>query len=199
MRRNRNIPPMTYRPASAAGGCMDRGERIMSDRYDERIEDASGANGGAIDDHLRRIRDELAAVESLVRDEQEKQIGAAEIGAILRAGRAGIGKVFNPDLFADPAFDMLLFVFLEEEAGRSVETSACYRASGVPRTTAVRWINMLVSMGMFHSAPHPTDRRLALLSLSEETRASTRQWLEGMRPLVERMAVRPAIAPKTVA
>ena len=82
---------------------------------------------------------------------------------------------------------MLLFVFLEEEEGRVVETSACYRASGVPRTTAVRWINMLVSMGMFESAPHPTDRRLALLSLSDEARAGMRRWLGGLRPLLDRM------------
>lgn len=173
----------------------------MGDRYDGRVEEVAGVTdaAGGIDDRLRRIRDELAAVESMVRDEQEKQISPAEIGTVLRAAREGIGRVFDPDLFADPAFDMLLFVFLEEEAGRSVETSACYRASGVPRTTAVRWINMLVSMGMFHSAPHPTDRRLALLSLNEETRASVRQWLDGLRPLVERIAARPAIAPKPVA
>lgn len=167
----------------------------MSNRYEGRGEESSDG----IDDRLRRIRDELAAVESMVRHDQDIRISPADIGAVLRAAREGIGRVFNPDLFADPAFDMLLFVFLEEEAGRSVETSACYRASGVPRTTAVRWINMLVSMGMFRSTPHPTDRRLALLSLSEEARASVRQWLEGLRPLIERMTVRAGAAPKSAA
>ena len=79
---------------------------------------------------------------------------------LLRLGRwhEGLvpGTALSPEdrrdiaaFFADPAFDMLLFVFLEEEEGRQVETSACYRASGVPRTTAVRWINMLLSMGMW--------------------------------------------------
>lgn len=158
----------------------------MSDRYDARTQ---GVPGG-IDDRIRRIRDELAFVESLVRSEADARITAADIGRIIRSAREGIGQFFDAELFADPAFDMLLFVFLEEEAGRPVETSACYRASGVPRTTAVRWINMMVSNGMFESAPHPTDRRLALLSLSEDTRASVRQWLNGMRPMVERLTIR---------
>ncbi|WP_394664707.1 hypothetical protein [uncultured Sphingomonas sp.] len=158
----------------------------MSDRYDAR----AGETSEGIDDRLRRIRDELALLESLVRSETEARIRPADIGQIIRSAREGIGQVFDAELFADPAFDMLLFVFLEEEAGRPVETSACYRASGVPRTTAVRWINMMVSNGMFESAPHPTDRRLALLSLSEDTRARVRQWLTGLRPMVERMTLR---------
>ncbi len=164
----------------------------MSDRYGGRDE---GMTDG-INDRIRRIRDELAILESMVREENEKRISPVDIGAIIRAAREGIGGFFGGDLFADPAFDMLLFVFLEEEAGRSVETSACYRASGVPRTTAVRWINMLVSMGMFQSTPHPTDRRLGLLSLSDEARVSVRQWLEGLRPLVERIAARNAVTKK---
>lgn len=158
----------------------------MSDRYDSRVEDTPEG----IDDRLRRIRDELALVESLVRSETEARVTPADIGRIVRSAREGIGQFFDAELFADPAFDMLLFVFLEEEAGRPVETSACYRASGVPRTTAVRWINMMVSSGMFESAPHPTDRRLALLSLSENARARVRQWLTGLRPTIERMTVR---------
>lgn len=148
------------------------------------------AEAGGIDDRLRRIRDELALVQSMVRNENEARIAPADIGRVVRSAREGIGQFFESSLFADPAFDMLLFVFLEEEAGRPVETSACYRASGVPRTTAVRWINMLVSLGMFESAPHPTDRRLALLSLSEPTREGMRQWLTALRPLIERMTLR---------
>ncbi|MDQ1232334.1 hypothetical protein [Sphingomonas sp. SORGH_AS_0879] len=158
----------------------------MDDHYDAGVD----AEPAGIDDRLRRIRDELALVESLVRSENEARIAPADIGRVVRSAREGIGRFFDASLFADPAFDMLLFVFLEEEAGRPVETSACYRASGVPRTTAVRWINMLVSLGMFESAPHPTDRRLALLSLSEQTREGVRQWLTSLRPLIERMTLR---------
>lgn len=159
-------------------------------------DDALGGHGPpGIDDRLRRIRDELAVVESMVRNEAEARITATDIGRIIRTAREGIGGFFDAELFADPAFDMLLFVFLEQEAGRTVETSACYRASGVPRTTAVRWINMLVANGMFESAPHPTDRRLALLSLSEGARANVRQWLNTMRPMVERITTRGMAGP----
>jgi len=165
---------------------MGWGMQVMSDRFDIGAEPVSEG----IDDRLRRIRAELEAVETLVRSEAEARITPVEIGRVVRSAREEIGRFFDSSLFADPAFDMLLFVFLEEEEGRQVETSACYRASGVPRTTAVRWINMLLSMGMFENAPHPTDRRLTLLSLSEQARTGMRQWLGSMRPLIERMAAR---------
>ena len=167
----------------------------MSDRDGGRDEDLAGET----DDRYHPVSDEGAAIDAGPREDQDNRITPAAIGSILRAAREGIGDVFSADLFADPAFDMLLFVFLEEEAGRSVETSACYRASGVPRTTAVRWMNMLVSMGMFQSSPHPTDRRLALLRLSEEARGAVRRWLDGLRPLVERIAAHAAAASKPVA
>ena len=158
---------------------------FMSDRYgDEAVSEPTG-----IDDRLRRIRDELDVVETMVRAESEARLAPADIGRVIRSAREGIGRFFDQSLFADPAFDMRLFVFLEEEEGRQVETSACYRASGVPRTTAVRWINMLIGMGLFHSAPHPTDRRLALLSMSEQAREGMRQWLGGLRPLLDRVEV----------
>lgn len=156
---------------------------FVSDRYT----DGAGSDPSGIDDRLRRIRDELDVVETLVRAESEARLTPGDIGNVIRSAREGIGRFFDRSLFADPAFDMLLFVFLEEEEGRQVKTSACYRASGVPRTTAVRWINMLIGMGLFHSAPHPTDRRLALLSMSDEAREGMRQWLGGLRPLLERV------------
>ena len=166
-------------------GSDDRGANVdvMSDRYEDR----AGADPSGIDDRLRRIRDELDVVETLVRAESEARLAPVDIGRVIRSARDGIGRYFDSSLFADPAFDMMLFVFVEEEEGRPVETSACYRASGVPRTTAVRWINMLIGAGLFHSTPHPTDRRLALLSLSDDAREGMRQWLGGLRPLLERV------------
>ncbi|MET4898038.1 transcriptional regulator [Sphingomonadaceae bacterium jetA1] len=138
-------------------------------------------------DRLRHIHDELHAVEAMVRADRDARLTPADIGQVIRAAREGIGQFFDPALFADPAFDMLLYVYLEEEQGNVVETSACYRASGVPRTTAVRWINMLVSMGLFESSPHPTDPRLALLTLTDTARDSMLRWLTTLRPILDRL------------
>lgn len=136
---------------------------------------------------IAQVMSERAAVGSTMRSETGEGITAADVARVIYSARAGIGQFFEPNLFADPAFDMLLFMFLEDDAGRAVETSSCYRASGVPRTTAIRWINMMVANGMFISAPHPTDRRLTLLRLSDDAREGVRRWLNGMRPMIARM------------
>ena len=103
------------------------------------------------------------------------------------ASRRRLTTHLDASLFANPGLDIMLFLFAEGQGGRAVTTNACCAAAGVPRTTAVRWINMLIGMGLFHSAPHPTDRRLALLSMSDEAREGMRQWLGGLRPLLERV------------
>lgn len=86
---------------------------FMSDRYgDEAVSEPTG-----IDDRLRRIRDELDVVETMVRAESEARLAPADIGRVIRSAREGIGRFFDQSLFADPAFDMLLFVFWKKKRG----------------------------------------------------------------------------------
>ncbi len=49
----------------------------------------------------------------------------------------------NPDLFADPAWDILIDLFIASEEGRKISVSSACIASAVPTTTALRWIKIL--------------------------------------------------------
>lgn len=73
-------------------------------------------------------------------------------------------------------FEMLLFVFLEEEAGRSVTRSRCREAACVPLATACRWFDDMASRGLLERKPHPSDRRQTMVGLSEDVRSSIRAW-----------------------
>ncbi|KHK92499.1 helix-turn-helix domain-containing protein [Novosphingobium malaysiense] len=76
-------------------------------------------------------------------------------------------RFLDGDLFADPAWDMLLdLVAARVEHKRVSVTSLCI-ASGVPPTTALRWIGQMVEAGLFVRVCDDTDRRRAFIELTE--------------------------------
>lgn len=77
-------------------------------------------------------------------------------------------KFFDADLFADPAWDMLLdLTAARVEHTRVSVTSLCI-AAAVPATTALRWISQLTAAGLFERIEDETDRRRAFIQLSDK-------------------------------
>jgi len=75
-------------------------------------------------------------------------------------------KFFDAELFADPAWDMLLdLTAARAEHARVSVTSLCI-ASGVPPTTALRWIGQMSQAGLFERVEDESDRRRAFIALS---------------------------------
>ncbi|WP_232332959.1 helix-turn-helix domain-containing protein [Novosphingobium aquimarinum] len=78
------------------------------------------------------------------------------------------GRFFEGDLFADPAWDMLLdLTAARAEHARVSVTSLCI-AADVPPTTALRWFTQMVEAGLFERQCDDTDRRRAFITLSEK-------------------------------
>jgi hypothetical protein len=76
-------------------------------------------------------------------------------------------RFFDGDLFADPAWDMLLdLTAARVEHTRVSVTSLCI-ASGVPPTTALRWISQMSEAGLLERVEDETDRRRAFIALSD--------------------------------
>ena len=76
-------------------------------------------------------------------------------------------RFFDGDLFADPAWDMLLdLTAARAEHSRVSVTSLCI-ASGVPPTTALRWISQMTDAGLLERAEDETDRRRAFITLTD--------------------------------
>lgn len=77
-------------------------------------------------------------------------------------------RFFDGDLFADPAWDMLLdLTAARAEHARVSVTSLCI-ASGVPPTTALRWIGQMTDAGLLQRVEDETDRRRAFITLSDQ-------------------------------
>ncbi|WP_296680835.1 winged helix DNA-binding protein [Novosphingobium sp.] len=77
-------------------------------------------------------------------------------------------RFFDGDLFGDPAWDMLLdLTAARVEHTRVSVTSLCI-ASGVPPTTALRWIGQMIDAGLFARVEDDSDRRRAFITLTDK-------------------------------
>lgn len=78
------------------------------------------------------------------------------------------GKFFDPELFGDPAWDMLLDLTAARAEHLRVSVTSLCIASGVPPTTALRWIGVLTERGLVQRVEDESDRRRAFIALTDK-------------------------------
>lgn len=91
-----------------------------------------------------------------------------ELAQSMLASRRLREDLFGAELFADPAWDMLLHLFVNAERGQSVPVSCLCAASAVPQSTALRWIETLANAGLVDRRPDSKDGRRIPVSLTPE-------------------------------
>jgi len=74
---------------------------------------------------------------------------------------------FDGELFADPAWDMLLDLAAATAEEKRVSVTSLCLASGVPPTTALRWIGQLINAGLAERIDDEIDRRRAFIALTD--------------------------------
>jgi DNA-binding MarR family transcriptional regulator len=84
------------------------------------------------------------------------------------ANRQKRREQFGKALVADPAWDMLLDLAVARARFRRVSVTSLCIASGVPSTTALRWIGVLAGDGLIQRENDCQDRRRTFLSLSDK-------------------------------
>jgi len=84
---------------------------------------------------------------------------------VIRARRVR-ARYFDEELFADPAWDMLLDLLQAEIAQHRVPVSSLCIAAAVPATTALRWIKTMTDGGLFKRRADPHDGRRVFVELS---------------------------------
>ena len=76
-------------------------------------------------------------------------------------------RFFDGDLFADPAWDMLLDLTAARAEKAKVSVTSLCIASGVPPTTALRWIGQMTQAGLLTRIEDKSDRRRAFVALTD--------------------------------
>ncbi|HEX8643743.1 MAG TPA: winged helix DNA-binding protein [Allosphingosinicella sp.] len=117
---------------------------------------------------LRRLAERLAQ-----QDIDRERVRAISVSAAtvrhLIALRRLRGEYLPTQLFADPAWDMLLDLYVAQLEGRRVSVSSLCVASQVPATTALRWIKVLEERQLIVRHADPEDGRRVFLMITDDT------------------------------
>ncbi len=77
-------------------------------------------------------------------------------------------RYFDGELFADPAWDILLDLTAARAEHRRVSVTSLCIAAAVPATTALRWIAQMTEMGILVREQDEEDKRRAFIALSDK-------------------------------
>jgi DNA-binding MarR family transcriptional regulator len=111
------------------------------------------------------------------------QVSAETIASVIRARRVR-ARFFREDLFADPAWDMLLDLLQAEIKQLRVPVSSLCIAAAVPATTALRWLKTMTQEGLFLRRADPHDGRRVFVELAPPaSQALRRYFAEVGRPV----------------
>ena len=104
------------------------------------------------------------------------QVIAATLRTII--GARGLRNRFFPSqIFADPAWDILLDLARAKLEGQQVSVSSVCIAASVPMSTALRWVKQMTDANLLRRWTDPKDRRRDLIALTEPTADRMREYL----------------------
>jgi DNA-binding MarR family transcriptional regulator len=107
------------------------------------------------------------------------QLTEGLIRRILKARRAR-ARFLTADLFSDPAWDILLELYASELGQRRINIGTLTDASGVPSTTALRWIRKLEEEGLVRRDEVVNDRRQVWVSLTSAGAAAMQSYFASL-------------------
>lgn len=138
-------------------GGLDPAGPTVRDGAVFRFESPANAWAGAADDDARLVRaprppfPDPRLIRRIIRQRQ------------LRA------RFFEAELFADPAWDILLDLTAARAEHKRVSVTSLCIASGVPPTTALRWIAQMTEAGLLERVEDESDRRRAFIALTDRS------------------------------
>ncbi|HEX8223895.1 MAG TPA: MarR family winged helix-turn-helix transcriptional regulator [Allosphingosinicella sp.] len=117
-------------------------------------------------------------------DTDGEKLDAGLIRSIIRARRLR-DHFFRGEMFADPAWDMLLDLMAARVERQRVAVSSLCIAAAVPPTTALRWIKTLCDQGLFVRVADPEDGRRVFIELSTETATMMEAYLKSAQRIAQ--------------
>jgi DNA-binding MarR family transcriptional regulator len=110
-------------------------------------------------------------------DRKSRQLLSVAAAELYRMRRAR-DRAIPAQLVGEPGWDMLLALYSEQPADLCV-SSLCH-GSGVPQSTALRWITVLERQHLVQRVAHPRNERIVFLALTEHGRLTIEAALEAM-------------------
>ena len=143
-----------------------------------RVADGTAQIISALSAEASRIAAQLAQLAEQRGNDADPQrpVDAGLVRRLLRVRRERV-RFFPADMFADPAWDMLLDLAAARLEGKLTPVSSLCIAAAVPTTTALRWVRSLDDAGLIERRPDPFDARRSHVQLSDAAADAMLGWL----------------------
>ena len=139
-------------------------------------------------DRVEKLQDQLDQLrvhartlpEATLRETDTDDVALARLAREILRFRRRRERDFDCALFGEPAWDILLELYVAECADEKLSVSSACLASGAPCTTALRYISKLEREGWIERLPDPRDGRRYWLFLTERASLAMRAHLAKM-------------------
>ena len=143
------------------------------------------------------LADELMAIAIRLREAAEGNAGAEPADPPARPSRPARGHLAlarktyalrrkraaifgNPDLFGEPAWDILLDLYIAAGEGKPVSVSSACIGSAAPATTGLRWLGVLADEGLVVRENDAEDHRRVLVRLTPSGQAAMDRFFDAV-------------------
>ena len=136
----------------------------------------------SVEDLIRDLSSKLGDIAGEFSSRADRMIASGQVGNVgipqaprnlveiareQQAVRKARRRFFPPDLFHEPAWEMLIALFVVYETEHSMNVKALVSCSDAPATTSQRWIDHLHKSGLIDRVTDTIDRRRIDISLSD--------------------------------
>jgi hypothetical protein len=99
---------------------------------------------------------------SVLSEEQAPPTTTQVVKSVIKS-RNSRAEIFGTDIFRDPAWDMLLDLYVNRDENRETSVSSLCIAAGVPATTGLRYIAEMEANGFLSRRKDKRDARRVLI------------------------------------
>jgi DNA-binding MarR family transcriptional regulator len=94
----------------------------------------------------------------------------AQLASRMFAARTRRSRIFNPDLFGEPAWDFLLVLYMMDAQGPRLTVGRLSEYANVPSASTARWLAALEAQQLIARESHRTDARARTVRLTDKAR-----------------------------
>jgi DNA-binding MarR family transcriptional regulator len=99
---------------------------------------------------------------------------------LLLDSRRARKRYLPPDLFGEPAWDVLLALYVTEQSATRLPIGKLAELVEAPLSTIVRWVRALEAESLVGRVDHPTDRRIVFIRLLDKGRMALDAYLAAL-------------------
>jgi DNA-binding MarR family transcriptional regulator len=113
-------------------------------------------------------------------DQTVRQFETVPVARALLDDRKRRSAIFNPGMFGEPAWELLLNLYINDRAGPRLTIGKLIQVAGLPQSTSLRWLDYLEDQRLIVRNEHPTDARTAFVELTDKAREALASYLSQM-------------------